>query len=650
VVIAVVVVAVAGLVTVVVPQEASAGELEAFGSCDELAAWEPAEGLGLAGGRTAGDVEDAARGEAVPAADSAAGAGTGQTNVAVRGVDELDVVDRVDDRRVLVAAGGALALVDLSARTRLASIPVADDARLTFDPDAGVVWVAGHAGGGGVEVTRVVLAGDELVPDGSWTASGRLVDARRTGDRLHVVAVDGFPSPEEGRSGIPFAGGPVPCEAVLRPTAPSGPEATLVATLPATGDVEPLQAAELVGSGQLVHVTRSAAYLATPLWEDGVPATSIHRFDLATLSHTGSGRIEGSLLDQFSMSEHEGFLRVAVTHGGGVSILPVPGAVDLPLAEPAGPGRAPAGAASPLPGDEPVEPVPVEPVPEPVPLPRPVPREPLNEILVLDTVDSLDVVGRTPRFGHAGETLHGARFDGATAYAVTFLTTDPFYVVDVSDPAAPRVVGEVELPGFSSYLHPVGEGLVAGFGPGGDGRAAVKLFDVADPARPTVVDDETLGDTAPVVWDHHAFVDLGSGRFTVPASTWRQVEPAGCTPPVRERLAAEARAAEDALFRAYDDTRSDDAISDDARVREVERRVEELWSDPCLFPPSVVDTTVVVADTARRVIDVVERITLTTPEPGTRVLPTDGRWAVLAGAHLVWVDPDGTPVADLSLS
>jgi hypothetical protein len=278
-------------------------------------------------------------------------------------------------------------------------------------------------------------------------------------------------------------------------------------------------------------------------------------------------------------------------------------------------------------------------------MPRPVPREPLNEIVVLDTVDSLDVVGRTPRFGHAGETLHGARFDGDTAYAVTFLLTDPFYVVDVGDPSAPRVAGEVELPGFSSYLHPVGEGLVAGFGPGQDGRAAVKLFDVVDPARPTVVDDETLGDTAPVVWDHHAFVDLGDGRFAVPASTWRQVEPAGCTPAARERLAAEARAAEDALFRAYDDTRSDDA-----RVQELERRAEELWSDPCLSPPSVVDTTVVVADTARRVIDVVGRIALTTPEPGPRVLPTDGRWAVLAGAHLVWVDSDGTPVADLDLS
>src|SRR5690606_18198597 len=109
--------------------------------------------------------------------------------------------------------------------------------------------------------------------------------------------------------------------------------------------------------------------------------------------------------------------------------------------------------------------------------------EALNEVVVLDTAGDLDVVGRTPRFGLPGETLHGIRFVGATAYAVTFLQTDPFYVIDLADPSDPRVVGEVKLPGFSSYLHPVADGMVVGFGPDGEsGGVAAKLFDVSNPA------------------------------------------------------------------------------------------------------------------------------------------------------------------------
>src|SRR3546814_1696652 len=71
-------------------------------------------------------------------------------------------------------------------------------------------------------------------------------------------------------------------------------------------------------------------------------------------------------------------------------------------------------------------------------------EQPLNEVVVLDTDGDLDVVGRNARFGLPDETLHGLRFVGVTAYAVTFPQTDPFYVVDLADSAQPRVVGEVK--------------------------------------------------------------------------------------------------------------------------------------------------------------------------------------------------------------
>jgi uncharacterized secreted protein with C-terminal beta-propeller domain len=573
------------------------------------------------------------------AADGAAGGGaTGDTNVVVAGVDEPDVIDRVDGRRALVVAGEGLHLVDLTALATLARVDVPFDARVSFDPDASVAWVVGSPAEGGTEVRRLRVGADALSDEGAWRTSGWLVDARRTGDRLHVVAVEGV------AGGIPFTDGPVPCDRVLRPVGPSGPDATLLASFAATGAVEPRAATEVVGGGQLVHVTADAAFVATPVWDDGGPETSIHRFDLATLEHTGSGRVGGTLLGPFSMSVHEDHLRVAVTHGGtmftdggrpvdagGAEVSDGDAAVSTPATDAASP-------AEPRPPDEPPA------------LPAPARagedgEELRNEIVVLDLESDLDVVGRTPRFGHPGETLHGIRFDGPTAYAVTFLQADPFYVVDVADPAAPRIAGEVELPGFSAYLHPVADGLVAGFGPDGEGRAAVKLFDVTDPARPRVVDTQVLGDDSPVVWDHHAYLALDGGAFAVPASTWRPVEPAGCTPAVREQRRAEALGLEREFATAHQA-----AAADRARLAALQRRLEEIYGDLCVSPPMVADTDVVVAATAGGTIDVGLRLRFSSDAPGTRVLRDGERWVVLAGTRLVGLGADGAEAGVLALA
>jgi uncharacterized secreted protein with C-terminal beta-propeller domain len=612
-------------VTVVVADadEATASELTAFSSCDELTEWaETAAVSGVGGGGAARGVEDDSATGSAPvtttaaapqelAADTAAGgSATGQTNVAVEGVDELDLVDRISDDRALVVAGDRLSLVDLTARAVVDAVPAAYDSRITYDPDAGLAWVTGSdPTTGATTVGRVRVDGDTLVPDGEWTASGYLVDARRTGDRLHVVATEGIGVMARD-TGVPFQGGPVPCDQVLHPIGPSSPEATLLVTLPATGALEPVHAAEVVGAGQFVHVTRDAAYLATPLWSEQ-PETSIHRFDLETLTHTGSGRLAGTLLNQFSMSEHDGHLRVAVSHAGTFTGGPRP-LDDIATT-----------AAPPLPAED-----------------------PLAEVVVLDTDGDLDVTGRTARFGHAGETIHGIRFVGDVGYAVTFRTTDPFFVLDLADPAAPAVVGEVELPGFSAYLHPVGPGLVAGFGPDGDatGGVSVKLFDVSDPTAPRVADTERLGDDSPVAWDHHALVALDGGRVAVPATTWRAVEPEGCSPEGRELLMAESGRLEEELSALYNQP-----APDQARIDQLSRQLEAIWSNPCMSPQQVADTHVVVLDTAGGAIDVLDRTTFTAAELGVRLLPTGDAWAVLAGTHLVVVG-DGGVEADLTLA
>jgi uncharacterized secreted protein with C-terminal beta-propeller domain len=639
--------------------EAAADELQPFESCAELAGWQAAEpAVAESGEALAASGDDAVpapastmAGREAATADASGGAAgdgdTGDTNVVVEGVDELDIVDRIDDTHVLVTEyGGGLHLVDLAGPAVVASIEAPFDARVSFDRQRSLVWLLGGDDQGHTVVQRIAVGDAELTVQGEWTTSGWLVDARRTDDRLHVVVAESF-YPEGDV--VPFAEGPVPCDRVLHPVGPSAPAATLLVTLPADGDVAPTAATEVVGSGELVHVTTDAAYLATPQWDGDQAATSIHRFDLADLTHTGSGRVEGTLLNQFSMSAFEGHLRVAVSQGGGffgraiedVAVLEDDVATDVPA-----PAPPPDDAVSSDVVTTVVEPEPTVTIePEPTVTIEPDPAvEPLNEIVVLDTEDDLDVVGRTERFGHQGETLHGVRFDGDIAYAVTFLVTDPFFVVDLADPTAPAVVGEVELPGFSAYLHPIGDGLVAGFGPDDDGHASVKLFDVSDPASPHLVDSERLGDESAVVWDHHAYLGLGEGRFAVPASTWRSVDTPGCTEAVRQQRQVEIDGLQRELNAIYSSS-----TPDEPRRAVLERQLEAAYGDPCISPPVVTDTSVVVGTVTPEGITIERPVTVTAGEPGTRLIAVDGGWAVLAGPHLFVTDAAGT-TTDLDLS
>lgn len=93
----------------------------------------------------------------------------------------------------------------------------------------------------------------------------------------------------------------------------------------------------------------------------------------------------------------------------------------------------------------------------------------------------------------AGERLRGTRFDGDRVYVVTFFQIDPLWVVDLADPARPRVAGSVDVPGWSTYIEPLGDRLVT---VGVEtNRVAVSLFDVADPAAPTLLSRVVLGQT-----------------------------------------------------------------------------------------------------------------------------------------------------------
>ncbi len=120
------------------------------------------------------------------------------------------------------------------------------------------------------------------------------------------------------------------------------------------------------------------------------------------------------------------------------------------------------------------------------------------------TARRLDLVARLPNdkrpqpLGKPDEQVYAVRFLGARGYLVTFRRIDPMYVLDLADPADPKVAGELLTAGFSDYLFPIDNGLLLGVGKDAtaDGRVGgvkVALFDVAGPAQPSELAALTFG-------------------------------------------------------------------------------------------------------------------------------------------------------------
>ena len=212
-------------------------------------------------------------------------------------------------------------------------------------------------------------------------------------------------------------------------------------------------AASVVAEGDTLYATADSVYVATSRWldwrvlsdadvareSDGY-TTLIHKFDTSSTRqpvYEASGEVSGFLLNQFSMDEYQGDLRVAAT-------------------------TSPSWWWS---------------------------EDSESHVTVLRPDGNvLEEIGSVWGLGE-GERIFSVRFMGPDAYVVTFRQIDPLYALDLSDPADPEVLGELKIPGFSSYLHPVGADLLLGVGQDAslEGRVEglqVSLFDVSDPTDP----------------------------------------------------------------------------------------------------------------------------------------------------------------------
>lgn len=521
-----------------------------------------------------------------PAAESAAGdAGSGTssstTNTQEPGIGEPDLV-WTDGTRLATVVNGQLQVVDLEAAVVTAELDLRPDDDTSTTPTGLLVdgehalviqtvdpmWaydmpVAAERGGVPVlprpiepatVLTRVDLEGEPTVL-GSVTIDGAYVDARMVDGVVRAVVRSssgdlGFVQPAgssasalaraisinqevvaestlddwlpsmtitvDGRE--PSSGPAVDCAAVDHPTSFGGFDVVTVVGLDLrSGAVDPLPSAAVVADAETVYASPSALYVATTRYPGGHPTyapdgtppttidpedrtlrTEIHAFSLpddVAARYQASGAVPGALVDQFALSEQDGDLRAASTE--------VPGAWGFPMPIEDGPASSPATAD----------------------VVGPTVTESRITVLRPDGAE-LRVVGEVTGLGPT-EQIRGVRFAGPRAYVVTFRQTDPLFVVDLADPAAPRVAGELKIPGYSSYLQVLDEGRVLGLGQDATDRGRTtglqeSLFDVSDPSTPTRLAQLVVPDAMSTAeTDHHALLWWPDARLlAVPFEQW----------------------------------------------------------------------------------------------------------------------------------
>lgn len=326
-------------------------------------------------------------------------------------------------------------------------------------------------------------------PEGVWESEAAYrarLDAAWSAGVLPRFTVDAGTGVENGGS-LAAAG------RTYLPVNPDSSELLAVVTFDVGDDVAgPESVTTVAGVSGTVYASTSSLYVAATAWgawwdeADDAVTTNVYKFDLASadVPLVSMGAVPGQVLDQFSLDEHDGLLRVATTRWSAAD------------------------------------------------------ADSSSGVYVLrDHGGNLSLVGGVDRLA-PGERIFSARFAGDRAYVSTFRQIDPFFVIDLSEPSAPRVEGELKVPGFSSYLQPLDDTHVLGIGRDVDpdtGRVRgvqLSLFDVSNPSAP-VRDavhtfpgegweawSEALVDHRAVSWfPERGILALPAARFTADGTT-----------------------------------------------------------------------------------------------------------------------------------
>ena len=520
---------------------AMAGALKPFNTCDTVLEYfkeqAPEYLIERAGGGDVATTTDEAgapvRTTAVPnqgrAADSAGTTAESEstppehskTNVQEAGVDEPDIV-KTDGKRIVAVAqarvhlvgldGGKMTLRKTLPDTMVRNVFLSGERVLVFSGQTAQRSEPGSRWAGQRAVLTMYDISNLSDPQhvATLTIDGDVLDARLVGTQVRVVTASSpdvdAPSPvytpdggisqtsknelraavantevddwiptytlHDGAGAEVSKGRLVECTNLAHPETFSGLDTVAVSSFDMGSALQSRRTVGVIAGGQQIYATDTSTYVSTTDWSrDGSPSkTDLHKFVTAqsgASAYNGSGEVPGTLLNQYAMSEYKDVLRVASTvseRRGWVNSSQTTEGVVTTLHEQDG---------------------------------------------ALRQLGQVGGLGRQDN-----ESIRAVRFIEERGYVVTFRQTDPLYVLDLRNAAAPKVVGELKIPGYSGYLHPVGENLLLGVGQSGldsgtSGQSGVQfsLFDISDPASPRRIDAQTYGGGAAAAeFDPRAFL------------------------------------------------------------------------------------------------------------------------------------------------
>ncbi|MFZ5470025.1 MAG: beta-propeller domain-containing protein [Myxococcota bacterium] len=285
------------------------------------------------------------------------------------------------------------------------------------------------------------------------------------------------------------------CDSFHKTNAPTELGLLTIATLNLANPTQMTETNIIAHTGQ-VYASAKSLYVANGHWwwwpQPGqTTATYLHKFDLTDPDravYVASGKVEGTIVDQFSMDENaQGYFRIASTIASRVSELNNPW------------GR----------------------------------LETTNRLFVLkENAGALEVTGQSEELAK-GERIFSARFTEDKGYVVTFRQVDPLFTFDLSDPTQPRKVGELKIPGFSTYIHPIDDGhllTIGTFQPENptdwrERHLQLSIFDVTDLANPRQTFTQQVGTAygwSEAQYEHKAFNYFPARKLlAIPFFDWR---------------------------------------------------------------------------------------------------------------------------------
>ena len=423
--------------------------------------------------------------------DTSAGADDGysKTNTQVEGVDEADIVKTdgtylyvVSDSgrsagrvHIIKAEGGTLTELSVTE-------PVTDGVyqdydsvlELYVDGDVMVLLMdcIDEDTADSYTVTAVYDITDRRAPRvmGLLTQDGIYSSSRKNGDYVYVFTRKGAWAEEDRRCYIPYADGePIPCSSLYYSPETQGAEMLVVTALNIRKPEQFTDRECIYYNGDTMYVSEDAIYVAGQYWGNGQTRSQTELFKVSykdgRLEASASKRFLGWLNNQFSMDQYKDCLRLVATvddyRRGGRS----------------------------------------------------------NALYVMD--EQLEIVGSIQNLA-PDERIYSARFMGDTGYFVTFRETDPLFSVDLSDPTDPKIMGELKITGFSSYLHGYSDELLLGIGreinprTGADEGIKLSMFDISDPYNVKEQDKQVLEEywDSPALSNHKAvLIDTEKNLF-----------------------------------------------------------------------------------------------------------------------------------------